>query len=783
MHRAGSRVTLDIQIEKREFGPTIAELQPEWDALLERSSWPSIYSTFDYVYTTCGHYETDESIFFLIMRNGESRELLAIFPLNIWIHDYFKIDLRVITHALTTSFTEVDKPYPIIDSNHEKDCWTAFAHYVKQDFRQWDLIDFDSTISDTYLSGALDKLFPHPQFFFKVVSGTEYPIVRLDGAWETFWNEHRTVRRKTRKIEKEIGEQLRYEVTNEPADVERCLSEFAATEKLSWKSGQGITQESNQEFYQKLLPKLADKQQVYFGTMYDGDTVMSAVIAFVYGKQLYFALCAYNPEYAHLSAGSVNWTRMVECFHGKGLAEADFLSAGADYILPLADRVGKTQDITIYRIGFSTGFVALKYAVWKFGIARRRRRNRAKISSFEKQGLPFESKKVTAQHHLNIQVEKIYLGDRLLELAEEWDELLKRSSRPTIYSSFDYVYSSCKHFKTNETVAFLFFRNVSDGRLLAVYPISIWTDMIYRVPVRTIEHGITTAFTDVDKPYPIIDKDSEKICWKRFRNYFHKEYRNWDVILYDELFFGSHLNHGLRQLFKLPLFWTKLRPGPDSPMVRLDGDWKAFEAKHKNMRSKSRRLEKKIGDQFSYRVTGDPADVKKCLNEYIAIEQMGYKAGQGVSRKESIPFYHDLLPRLAERGELLFGMMYDGDTVISAEISYVYQDQVYFALGTYNPEYSKLSPGTVSTSRFIEYFHDKGFVEGDFLAGFAKYVNPWASRIEKTVSVTVRRVSLKTGYLAARHLATTAKIKLKRIYAGKPTKAHAAEKGEQDVQK
>ncbi len=209
-------------------------------------------------------------------------------------------------------------------------------------------------------------------------------------------------------------------------------------------------------------------------------------------------------------------------------------------------------------------------------------------------------------------------------------------------------------------------------------------------------------------------------------------------------------------------------------MVRLDGDWKGFEAKHKNMRSKSRRLEKKIGEPFRYRVTGDPADVKQCLDEYIAIEQMGYKAGQGVSRKESIPFYHDLLPRMAERGELLFGMMYDGATVISAEISYVYQDQVYFALGTYNPEYSKLSPGTVSTARFIEYFHDKGFVEGDFLAGFAKYVNPWSFRIEKTVSVTIRQVNFKTGYLAARHLATTVKRKLKKRHAGKPKEAQSS---------
>jgi len=370
-----------------------------------------------------------------------------------------------------------------------------------------------------------------------------------------------------------------------------------------------------------------------------------------------------------------------------------------------------------------------------------------------------------------IRVEKRGLDPGLMELEAEWNELLQRSTRPTIYSTLDYIYTSCVHFKRTEDIFFLLFRDAATHALLAIFPLSVWDDRVYGVQVQTLEHGITTNNTDVDKPYPIIDRNHEQACWSRYRDYFKKEYLEWDLIIYDELISESYLNHGLRSLFLFPFYYTRVKPGPHSPIVRLDDDWSEFWQKHSNMRKKNRRMEKKIGDRFAYKVFSAPADVERCLNEYIATEQAGWKAGEGVSQSENQRFYHELLPKLAAKGQLFFGMMYDGDKVISAEISYVFMDRVYFALGTYNPDYKHLSPGTVSTSRFIRFFYDKGYVEGDFLAGFAEYVNPWACRIDKTINIAIRRMSCKTGYLALRHLMRMVKRKLKRVLEKRPTTA------------
>ena len=365
-------------------------------------------------------------------------------------------------------------------------------------------------------------------------------------------------------------------------------------------------------------------------------------------------------------------------------------------------------------------------------------------------------------------VEKIIFCPELKEVAAEWDALLEHSSRPTIYSCFDYVFTSCLHFKKDEEIYFLFFRDTLTHELMAIFPISVWDEKCLGINIKTLKHGITTENSDIDKPYPIIAKDYERICWERFRDYFRKESRRWDVIDYDELILDSYLNHGLKKLFPFPFYWTKAKPGPNSPIVRLDGSWNVFWNAHKNMRRKNRCMEKKIGGRFLYRVLSDPSDVERCLNEYIRIEKAGYKAGEGVSMPGNIPFYQDLLSRLAKKGQLFFGIMYDGETVISAEISYTYLDRVYFALGTYHPEYASFSPGTVSTSRFIQYFYNKEYVDGDFLAGFAHYVNSWAYRIEKTNNVTIRRMGWKNWYLAGLHLKRKMKTKLKHLLNGIP---------------
>lgn len=361
-----------------------------------------------------------------------------------------------------------------------------------------------------------------------------------------------------------------------------------------------------------------------------------------------------------------------------------------------------------------------------------------------------------------IQVERVDFGPGWVALAKEWDALLSNSVRPTVFMTFDYVYTSCLHYKGSEEIFFLLFRDADSRDLLAIFPLSVWSRRIHRVDLTVVAHGLMPSATEVDKPCPIILNDQEARCWMRFSEYLQHEYTSWDMIELDELIADSYLPANLSQLFRFPRFYNRNKPGPDSPIVKLDGEWEDFWGNHRKLRKKCRRLERALGENLIYRIVDDPAEAEQCLEQYIAAETGSWKEGDMVAKNRA--FYQDLHPKLAEKGRLVFGMMYDRDSVVSIEVAYTYLDRVYFCHGTYLPAYADLSPGMVNSCWFIKHFHGKGFVEGDYLAGFSGYVNPWAYRNEPTRQIMIRKMGWKNIYLGAFHLAKKIKVRIVRIF-------------------
>lgn len=352
-----------------------------------------------------------------------------------------------------------------------------------------------------------------------------------------------------------------------------------------------------------------------------------------------------------------------------------------------------------------------------------------------------------------ITVEKREFNPELCrDLEPLWDALLACSSRPTIYSTFDYFNIVYQFPRERKKIFLLLFRDISTGDLLAIFPMGLSKQTMCGLEFRVLTHGMTPVELGVDKPYPLIRKDSERDVWTRFRDYIRREYTNWDLLTYEEFTPESDLILRMKKLFSFPRYWTKTTPGPDSPIVRLDGDWEEFWMKHKKLRKKTRQLERKLGANLAYIVTSDPADIQQCLDNYIATELSSWKAGQAVSSEEHYQFYRDLFMSFATKKRIHFGTLYDGASVVSMEVAYTFNDRVFFAHGTYDPAYADLSPGAVNSCWFIRHFHGKGFVEGDYLAGYAHYNNPWACRIDKSVNVIIRKMNWKNWYLAFRHL-------------------------------
>jgi len=333
------------------------------------------------------------------------------------------------------------------------------------------------------------------------------------------------------------------------------------------------------------------------------------------------------------------------------------------------------------------------------------------------------------------------------QLPLQWSDLLKVSTRPSIYTSFGYIDLSIKYFSEKENeVFFLLIRDKVSSQLIAIFPMSIEKRKCYNRSVKVLQHCITTYDSDVDKPYPVIHQQHEKKCWLAFKEYFNHQYIDWDWLEYDELIPESGLNHELKKNYSFPQYFSKQSVGPVSPIINLGGRWEDFENAHRNMRKKSKRIEKVFGSNYRYVIYHKEEDMNYCLSQYVSTELESWKKNEGVSSKDNQKFYSELLPLLAKEGLVYVGILYDGKIAVSTEISYCYLDRVYFALGTYRMNYSKLSPGSVSTSKFIQFFFDKGYKKGDFLAGFADYINPLSDHIEETKNTVVFKINFILFY-------------------------------------
>lgn len=330
------------------------------------------------------------------------------------------------------------------------------------------------------------------------------------------------------------------------------------------------------------------------------------------------------------------------------------------------------------------------------------------------------------------------------ELQKTWDNLVEKSSNPSIYSTYDYISSSVNVFlfKTIDQAFLLVIKNKENNEVIGIFPLCISVHKIYNKHPKYIEHIIGTHNSDVDKPYPILHKDYEKECWSLFCEYFSTVDTDWQGIEYDELMLDSSFFDVSKKYFSLPKFERKIEKGPLSPIVNLQGTWLDFWNSHRNLRKKYKRMKNRLGENFSYQVFHKPEDMEKCIEYYINTELKSWKSGMGISDSEGQKFYKIFLNKIAYKNQAFFGILFDKKNPVAVELNYVYKDMVYFAQGTFDPKYKNLSPGTVSTSMFIEYFFEKGYSKGDFLAGYADYVNPLASEILSTNHISIYKINI-----------------------------------------
>ncbi len=280
-------------------------------------------------------------------------------------------------------------------------------------------------------------------------------------------------------------------------------------------------------------------------------------------------------------------------------------------------------------------------------------------------------------------------------LEEPWDRLSDQSA-PNFFSSFDYVRTAWKHFRSPDD--HLYILVLSEGESIvgiAPFYIGIGRDERWGILHRAIRWIATWGG---DRPRLLVE-GSEEMFWKEILYFLKRERHSWEIIDLVEQPVDGPEGHGWSFLSRFGWFWEK---SPDSIdyYISLGGSWEDYlKSRSSNTRRgwdrRKRRLSSNPGGHETERIS-DPEGIKEALSRFVAIEQESWKAKAkiGVGKNErSLLFYEDLLVRAARKGRAFIYFLRSSGMAIAGEVCFIQRDVVYSLLTTYLPSYAPYSPG------------------------------------------------------------------------------------------
>lgn len=337
----------------------IDKIKAEWDALVEQTSYPTVYSTYDFCLCGWKHFHEDDSSPFVVTVRDQGR-LVAVFPLRQETSYVHRIEYELILPIHTA---EADKPYPLIADDYERHSWLAFAECLKQNPDDWDILYWpevpDVLEGVEELEEAFEGLKP-----FAVESENDAfgPILDLDQSWDEFKRKHRKLRKAITRINNKLDGGVHLKVYRSIDEIAKAVDIYAAIENKSWKSGKiGVSRnDTAREFYRDLAGVLAKNDQIRIGVLYHGTTPISAEIAYTCGDRVFFSHGTYDPAYKDVSPGKISTGLFIKEFLDGEFNYGDFLAGFAHYLSPWSDDFMTTTEVYVYKRRPAV------HAIWKW---------------------------------------------------------------------------------------------------------------------------------------------------------------------------------------------------------------------------------------------------------------------------------------------------------------------------------------------------------------------------------------------------------------------------------
>jgi CelD/BcsL family acetyltransferase involved in cellulose biosynthesis len=346
----------------------LANLEPEWNGLLESSRANTIFLTWEWVQAWRAVVGEEMPLFVITVRNDAGR-LVGVAPfyryrLMLFNSLPFKA-LRIVADYATAS----EYGDWFVDPACESQAVDAIAG-VLADSREWDVIWMPRMSG---WSGALERIAPalrHAGLLYRSRPDS-FSRIPLPGSLtefeESFSAKRRQqLRRNRRNLMSKPGVGTLHCRTPQelPGFLEALFDLHHRRRLLLGDPGCFMRRPAEAEFYRQFAPKALANGWLRIAALTQDDTVQAIQIGYVYDREFLQLQEGFNPDYVDGAGNVLRHIMIEECIH-EGLAGYDFLSGLSEHKRRWGAQKRDGLDLMIVRPCLKNRILSLK-AIWPY---------------------------------------------------------------------------------------------------------------------------------------------------------------------------------------------------------------------------------------------------------------------------------------------------------------------------------------------------------------------------------------------------------------------------------
>jgi hypothetical protein len=368
-----------------------------------------------------------------------------------------------------------------------------------------------------------------------------------------------------------------------------------------------------------------------------------------------------------------------------------------------------------------------------------------------------------------MRVREIINEAQLVELREDWDNLLKQSPSRSVYMSFEWIYTWWRHFARGKLFVLV---AEADGQVRCIAPLMLTRERFLGMPYTRVRFigsdptGTTkrNAFDklfSIDKRYgwsDVLDflykaEDIESL--KATLEYLKRQKGRWDILDLRELHSSTNSIGVLKSTFGGGDYLFN-DVAAKVATVSLETDFETYrKSRNKNWRKNISRTYKRIG-KLPRLVLGKyvaPAQVADIMPAVIDLEQKSWQGNRGVgafSQKSAGQFHRELAELLAQRQRFVLYTLELDRRIVCYQYAFRYNNTLCLHNTAMDPDFRYYSPGFYLQLRIIEEAFSQEAQQIVLGRGWEDYKSKLKNSEEDRIWITVfaaRLVPRVLGYL------------------------------------